>query len=160
MRWNLCQERQPLGFGYLESEGGIGGLIGKSTMSDIAILCIDDEIVILESLKEQLVRCFGNKYLYETAESAEEAWEVINELSEDDVEILIIVSDWLMPGMKGDEFLIQVHQKFPQIVKVMLTGQADESAIERVQKEANLYRCLHKPWSEQELAQTIISGLQ
>ena len=42
---------------------------------------------------------------------------------------IIIVSDWLMPGMKGDEFLIQVHQKFPHIVKVLLTGQADSEAI-------------------------------
>ena len=39
-----------------------------------------------------------------------------------------------MPGIKGDEFLIRVHQKYPKIVKVMLTGQADEVAIERVKK--------------------------
>ncbi len=128
-------------------------------MSKTAILCVDDETVILASLKEQLFRRFGDKYLYETAESADEAWEIINDF-EEDVEILIIVSDWLMPGTKGDEFLIQVHQKFPKITKVMLTGQADEAAIERVKKEADLHRCLHKPWTEEELAETIVSGLQ
>jgi CheY-like chemotaxis protein len=71
----------------------------------------------------------------------------------------VIVSDWLMPDMKGDEFLIEVHQKFPQIVTVMLTGQADEEAIVRAKEQGNLYCCLRKPWSEEELAQVINSTL-
>jgi predicted signal transduction protein with EAL and GGDEF domain len=49
-------------------------------MSNSAILCVDDEIIILESLREQLQRHFGDRYLYEVAESVEEAWEVIDEL--------------------------------------------------------------------------------
>lgn len=129
-------------------------------MSTAAILCVDDEIVILESIKEQLKRCFGDRYIYEVAESANEAWEVIEELQEDKIKILVIVSDWLMPGVKGDEFLIQVHQKFPQLMTIMLTGQADETAIERVKQKANLYACLYKPWQEQELCQTIASALE
>ena len=128
-------------------------------MSESAILCIDDEVVILESLKEQLQRHFGNRYIYEVADSAIEAWDVIRELQDEDVKILVIVSDWLMPGIKGDEFLIQVHQRFPNIVTVMLTGQADEAAIERTRQAANLHACLHKPWSETELVQTISSAL-
>lgn len=129
-------------------------------MSNKVILCVDDEAVILQSLKEQLKRSFGQQYLYETAESADEAWEVLEELHAEDIEVLIIVSDWLMPGMKGDEFLIQVHQKYPQIVTVLLTGQADEAAIARAQEQANLHRCLHKPWTEEELTSTIIAGLE
>ena len=128
-------------------------------MSSPAILCVDDEIVILDSLKEQLKRCFGNNYIYEVAESVEEAWEVIDELHDDGIKIIIIVSDWLMPGIKGDEFLIQVHQQFPQLITMMLTGQAEEAAIERAKKDANLYACLQKPWTEKELYQTIASAL-
>jgi CheY-like chemotaxis protein len=128
-------------------------------MSNTAILCVDDETVILESLKEQLKRRFGSQYLYEAAESAEEAWEIIEELHDENVKVVIIVSDWLMPEMKGDEFLIKVHQKYPDIVTVMLTGQADEAAVERAKKEANLYYCLRKPWSEDELAQIITSSV-
>ena len=128
-------------------------------MSNTAILCVDDEKVILESLKEQLKRRFGSQYLYEAAESAEEAWEIIEELYADNIKVLVIVSDWLMPEMKGDEFLIKVHHKYPQIVTVMLTGQADEDAIERAKKEANLYCCLRKPWTEDELAQVINCSL-
>ena len=128
-------------------------------MCELAILCVDDEIIILESLKEQLKRCFGNQYIYETAENAEEAWEVIEELREDNINIIVIVSDWLMPGTKGDEFLIQVHQKFPNLIKIMLTGQADEIAIENAKKQANLHACLSKPWTEEQLSQVITSAI-
>ncbi|EDN67426.1 two-component response regulator [Beggiatoa sp. PS] len=125
-----------------------------------AILCVDDEKTVLISLKAQIKKHFGNNYTYEFAESAEEAWEVIEEFNEDDIEILIIVTDWLMPQMKGDEFLIQVHHKYPKIAKIMLTGQADEEAVERAQREANLLSCLRKPWQETELINTIRSGLE
>ncbi len=129
-------------------------------MATKAILCVDDEETILESLKEQLKRSFGQRYLYEAANSAEEAMEVIDELIGDSVEVLIIVSDWLMPGTRGDEFLVQVHQRYPQIVTVMLTGQADKAAIDRARQEANLYCCLQKPWTEEDLVNTIVSGLE
>jgi CheY-like chemotaxis protein len=124
-----------------------------------AILCVDDEEMILSCLKEQLRRRLGSDYLFETANSGEEGLEVIDELVMDQIEILVVVSDWLMPGLRGDEFLAQVHQKYPQIVTVMLTGQADRCAIDRARTEANLYRCLHKPWNEEELVQTIQSSL-
>lgn len=129
-------------------------------MQNTAILCVDDEEVILESLKEQLKRKFNGQYIYEVAQSAAEAWDIIEELQEEGIKILMVVSDWLMPEIKGDEFLIEVHNKFPNIIKVMLTGQADREAIERTQKEANLFACLHKPWTEDELANAIISGLE
>ncbi len=123
------------------------------------ILCVDDEVVVLESLKIQLKQEFGDIYFYEMAESADEALEIIEELREDNIDILVIVSDWLMPGMKGDEFLIRVHDKYPGIIKVLLTGQADSEAIERAQHQANLHRCLCKPWNVKELIETIKSGL-
>jgi CheY-like chemotaxis protein len=128
-------------------------------MTKPVILCVDDEIVVLDSLKTQLKKAFNKDYIYEMAESADEALEIIDELDEEEIDILVIVSDWLMPGIKGDEFLIRVHQKFPKIVKVLLTGQADEEAIERAKTQANLHRCLFKPWTTEELIETIRSGL-
>jgi CheY-like chemotaxis protein len=128
-------------------------------MSDKAILCVDDEPIVLKSLRDQISRNFGHKYACEIASSVDEAWEVIEELYGEGVKVLLIVSDWLMPGVKGDEFLIEVHQKFPDIVTVLLTGQADEAAITRTRSEANLYACLSKPWSEQELLSTIEASL-
>lgn len=128
-------------------------------MSESAIICVDDEVIILDSLKEQLKRKFGDRFIYEMAENAEEAWEIIEELQEDEISIIAIVSDWLMPGIKGDEFLIQIHERFPDIVKVMLTGQADEEAIARAKQDADLHACIHKPWTEAELAKVITTAL-
>ncbi len=128
-------------------------------MTNKAIICVDDEQFILETLVEQLKRKFGNEYIYEAAESATEALDILEELQTDNIEVLIIVSDWLMPQMKGDEFLIEVHQKFPNIVTVMLTGQADENAIARAKKEANLHYCLYKPWQEEELTEIVATAL-
>lgn len=129
-------------------------------MSKPVILCVDDEEAVLESLKAQLKSALGNSYRYEMAEDANEALELIDKLVEKDVTIILIVSDWLMPGMKGDDFLINIHQKYPKIIKIMLTGQADEAAIERSIQEANLYCYLSKPWSEAELVKAIQSALR
>jgi DNA-binding NtrC family response regulator len=128
-------------------------------MSKSAILCVDDEVGVLESLEIELQQAFNGKYLCEFAESAAEALEIIEELCEAEVKILVIVSDWLMPGMKGDELLIKIHQKYPQIVTVMLTGQADKEAIERTKTQANLHAFIEKPWRNQELIEAIKSGL-
>ncbi|MEZ2235846.1 response regulator [Microcoleus sp.] len=124
-----------------------------------AILCVDDEISVLESLEIELQQAFNGHYLYEFAESAAEALEIIAELCQDEVNILVIVSDWLMPGMKGDQLLIEIHQKYPKIVTVMLTGQADKDAIERTKTQANVHALLAKPWNHQELIEAIKSGI-
>lgn len=123
------------------------------------ILCVDDERTVLQSIKTQLKKRLGDDFMVETADHPEEALELLDELVEEDTDVLLIVSDWLMPGMKGDEFLERVHEKFPQIVKVMLTGQADPSAVERAKTNANLFQLLNKPWQEDELIATIQKGL-
>lgn len=124
-------------------------------MSKPVILCVDDETIILTSLLRQLQTAFDEQYLYETAENVEEALEIIAELQEEKTDLLVIVSDWLMPGVNGDEFLIQVHQEFPSVVKIMLTGQADSVAVQRAEAQANLHACLLKPWREEELVKII-----
>lgn len=131
-----------------------------SMMIKPVILCVDDELVVLDSLKIQLKNAFQDAYLYEIAEDASEALEIIDELDDDAIPLIVIISDWLMPGIKGDDFLIKVHEKHPRVVKIMLTGQADEAAIERAKQETNLYRVLDKPWKENELIETIQAGLE
>ena len=54
-------------------------------MSKPAILCVDDEKVVLQSLRTQLKEAFGDDYIYELAEDADEALEVINELCEEGI---------------------------------------------------------------------------
>ncbi|MBL7992487.1 MAG: response regulator [Candidatus Kapabacteria bacterium] len=128
-------------------------------MKKKVILCVDDEPMILESLEIQLRAHFGDRFLYESAESAKEAIEVIEDLVGNGLRLLVIVSDWLMPGVRGDEFLIEVNERFPGIIKVLLTGQADDAAIQRAWEVAQIHRCLAKPWSPEELFETIQSGL-
>ncbi|MBN1998426.1 response regulator [candidate division KSB1 bacterium] len=123
------------------------------------IILVDDEKIILDSLKTQLKNNFGNQFIYEVAENADDATEVIEEMVKDGYDIIIIVSDWLMPGINGDEFLIRIHQKYPQIVKIMLTGQADDTAVQRAKNLAHLHCCIFKPWTEKELVDTIKSCL-
>ncbi len=132
----------------------------KTKMPKLSILCVDDEVIILNSLLRQMQAAFGDSYVYETSENAEEALEILEELQAENTDVIVILSDWLMPGMKGDEFLIEVHKKFPNVVKILLTGQADEAAIERAKEQANLHRYLQKPWSEQELIACIQEGLE
>ena len=79
-------------------------------MSKPVILCVDDERMVLDSLRTQLAAEFGNAYTYEGAEDAEEAFELISELNDTEVSVIVIISDWLMPGMKGDELLIRIHK--------------------------------------------------
>lgn len=128
-------------------------------MSKAVILCVDDERMVLDSLRTQLEAAFGDAYIYEGAEDAEEALDVINDLNEEGISVILIISDWLMPGMRGDELLIKIHQNYPNVIKIMLTGQADGVAIERAKKQANLHCCLFKPWLESDLLETIKSGL-
>lgn len=120
-----------------------------------AIICIDDEKIILDSLVEQLEKYFGEDYIYEPAESAEEAMEIIEDLDDEGIEIEVIVCDWLMPGMKGDEFLLKIDLKYPHIVKVLLTGQADEALVYNLKQEADKFEIVHKPWGKEELIDAI-----
>ncbi len=120
-----------------------------------AIICIDDESIILNSLVEQLENHYGSGYIYEGAESAEEAYDLIDDLTEEDIEIEIIVCDWLMPGLKGDEFLLKIDLKYPHVTKILLTGQADENSVKNLQHEADKFAVVHKPWDKEDLFSTI-----
>ena len=124
------------------------------------LLCVDDELIVLTALKDQLRRAFGNDFHVDVAESAEEALELLDELADQGHRLLVIVSDWLMPGMKGDEFLVEAHRRFPTVVKIMLSGQAEQAAVDRARKEAGLHEFLAKPWNAAELVETINLGLR
>jgi adenylate cyclase len=128
-------------------------------MNELAILVVDDEPMVLESLAEELQRNFGQDYQIEAAESGEEALEIIKELHVERIEIAVVVSDHLMPGMKGDELLIQIHSQYPNILKIMLTGQAGVEAVGNVVNLANLYRYIAKPWDSTDLSLTVKEAL-
>jgi diguanylate cyclase (GGDEF)-like protein/PAS domain S-box-containing protein len=125
-----------------------------------AILCVDDEQMILTSLKTQLSIFFGEEYDIELAQSAEDALEIIEELKLDGVELELIVSDFLMPGMKGDEFLIKVQNLLPKTKKMLLTGQANLEGITNIINNGALYRYISKPWEQTDFIMTIKEALK
>ncbi|MEE3719080.1 PAS domain S-box protein [Tumidithrix elongata RA019] len=128
-------------------------------MNKQTILCVDDERNVLLSLRTQLLRRFPDCRV-EIAESADEALELIDELLSEGVEIPLVISDQIMPGMKGDRLLIELHHRYPQILQVMLTGQASAEDVGNVVNQGNLYRFLAKPWNEIDLCLTVTEALR
>ena len=129
-------------------------------MEKPTLICVDDEKHILSSLKEQLKRAFKSQYIIETVESGEEALELLEELQKAEVDIPLIISDQIMPGMKGDELLIEFHERTPQTLKILLTGQADADAVGKVVNAANLYRYIGKPWEQEDLILTVREAIR
>ncbi|MEG4496054.1 adenylate/guanylate cyclase domain-containing protein [Microcoleus sp. F10-C6] len=123
------------------------------------IICVDDEKTILKSLKAELKETLGNTYQIEIAEGGKDALELIAELLEDGYEIPLIISDYVMPDMKGDELLRLVHEISPQTLKVMLTGQATIEAVGNAIKQAKLYRYIGKPWQTEDLKLTVTEAV-
>lgn len=120
-----------------------------------AIICVDDEDIILEALKDQLGSFFEHQYLIETAETAEVALEIYDELIASGYEVPVVISDYLMPAMRGDELLIKVHEKNPHTLKILLTGHANIEGITNAINRANLYRYIPKPWDKDDLILTV-----
>ncbi len=131
----------------------------SKTMSKQVIICVDDETTVLRSLKVELQEAIGNDYLIEMAQGGEEALELIKELLEEGYEIPLIISDYIMPDMRGDELLKQVHIILPKTLKIMLTGQADLEAVGKAIQYAKLYRYIAKPWQAEDLSLTVKEAL-
>ena len=110
-----------------------------------AILCVDDEKIILLSLIRELRNTFGDEFVYEKATDAYQAYEVIDDLAREGIKLILIISDWLMPGIKGDEFLETVRKRHPDIKAIMITGQADESVINHLVENGCVTDVIEKP---------------
>jgi len=124
------------------------------------ILCVDDEKIVLDSLKSQLKQFFKSEYIIETAESGEEALEILEEYEEEEgILPQLVISDMIMPHMKGSELLEQVHSKYPDTLKILLTGQADKQDIISTVSKVELYRYFAKPWDKMDLNMTVKEAL-
>jgi CheY-like chemotaxis protein len=119
------------------------------------IICVDDEKFFLTSLKNEISRIFSSKIVIEIAESGEEALELIYDLKKNGYEIPVIISDFVMNGMYGDEFLKEAQKIHPSSKKILLTGQATLSGVRNSINDANLYRYVIKPWDSTDLQLTL-----
>lgn len=115
------------------------------------IICVDDEPSVLDTLQEQLRGYFSQTHEVEVATSAEEALEMIHDIKDSGGSVEVIITDQVMPGMKGDEFLEKVNTFLPDTIKILLTGQAGlDNAIHAI-NYGGLNRYVEKPWNMDDL---------
>ena len=128
-------------------------------MSKPYIICVDDERIVLDSLKVELKFKFSTDFDIEVAESSQEALQLFEELKSEQAEIPLIISDYIMPQMKGDQLLKQICEQNPQIVAIFLTGQATLQGVTNAVNQAGIFRFIEKPWSKEILYSTVSEAL-
>lgn len=114
--------------------------------SKIVILYVDDEENNLISFKAT----FRIKYKVYTAISGDEAMKILDQNN-----IEIIITDQRMPNMTGVEFLEKVLVKYPDTMRILLTGYTDMAAVVDAINKGKIFHYLTKPWDENELEMTI-----
>ncbi|SFW88491.1 response regulator [Chitinophaga sancti] len=112
----------------------------------IHILYIDDEIHNLNAFKAS----FRRLYTIFTASSAEEAVKVLEK-----EEIHIIISDQRMPKMTGIEFFESILDRYPEPIRILLTGYADINAVIDAINKGQVYKYFSKPWNDEDLRHNI-----
>lgn len=118
----------------------------------VTVLCVDDEPHILSALRRCL-RPEGWQVL--DAAGGAQALELLTHEPVD-----LVISDMRMPGMDGAQLLEQVHARWPQTVRLLLTGHADTDAAVAAINRGRIFRYLSKPWDEQELRAAVGQGLK
>ncbi len=109
----------------------------------LTLLCVDDEANILSAL-QRLFRPEG--YRIFTAESGREGLEILERETVD-----LVISDMRMPEMNGAQFLEQVQAKWPDTVRVLLTGYAEISVTIDAINKGQIYRYISKPWEDADM---------
>lgn len=115
------------------------------------ILIVDDEPANLRLLE----RLFRAQYQVITASSGMEALELLGQY-----DVAVIISDQRMPGMTGIEFLKRAAQIRSQTVRIILTGYTDVNALVEVINSGVVYKYVPKPWSNEDLLQTVTRALE
>jgi DNA-binding NtrC family response regulator len=115
------------------------------------VLFVDDEPSILEGFKRTLRK---EPFTIVVASSGAAALAALQTTAVD-----AIVSDQRMPGISGSELLERVRQRYPDIIRIMLTGEASLPATVRALSQAPLYRFLCKPVNSDDLVRTLMQAL-
>ncbi|MBN3863349.1 response regulator [Pseudomonas frederiksbergensis] len=115
------------------------------------LLLVDDEESILNSLR-RLLR--GQPYEVLLATSGAQALEIMAQRPVD-----LVMSDARMPNMDGATLLAHVRQRYPDTLRIMLTGYADPSAIIKAINEGQIHRYISKPWHDEEMLLTLRQSL-
>jgi DNA-binding NtrC family response regulator len=116
------------------------------------IAIVDDEEMVLTSLRSFLL--LETDYQVETYSSPAAAIDSLENKPLD-----LVISDYLMPGMNGIEFLLQMKKMQPFATRILLTGYADkENAIKAI-NDVGLYQYVEKPWNNDDLLIVLRSAI-
>jgi response regulator RpfG family c-di-GMP phosphodiesterase len=121
--------------------------------NDIRILFVDDEQMILKTLRRLFIDS-GVDIL--TAESGEEGLEIL----ENDPPVHIVVSDYRMPGMNGVEFLKTVNARWPETVRIVLSGYADTASVVAAINDGQIFKFIAKPWDDDNFKKIIMDAAE
>ncbi len=124
------------------------------------ILCVDDDQSVLQALRSLLEKTLNGKADIEVAECGDDALDICDDLADEGRPVSIVISDYIMPNMRGDDLLIKLHERSPKMIKIMLTGQSDLTGVRRVINKASLYRFLEKPFNNADLILTAKSAVE
>jgi len=122
-------------------------------LEKILILCVDDEKNVLHAMERIFL---DDDYEILTATSGEEGLRTL----ENHGPCQIVISDYRMPGMDGVEFLRAVYQRWPETVRIVLSGYADAAAIVSAINDGHIYKFIPKPWNDNELRVAIANALE
>jgi len=126
-----------------------------------SILFIDDDPVALRLIIDTFKQHFGDRFSYQKAGSAEEAEEVLLEdLGRRGALPKLIVSDWIMPGKRGDELLNIIGDEYPEIRLVLHSGLSDQAMEDRLKQSCQLVASLRKPWDGRQHFELIAQALE
>lgn len=117
------------------------------------ILFVDDEVNALSSFKRLFF--VDNDIDVYTAKNGPEALKILNYN-----EIDLVVSDMRMPQLNGNDFLQYLKDKYPTILRIMLTAYADVPTTVDAINKGEVFRFLTKPWNDEELKKTILGALE
>ncbi len=117
------------------------------------ILFVDDEVNALSSFKRLFF--VDNDIEVYTAKNGPEALKILNYN-----EIDLVVSDMRMPQLNGNDFLQYLKDKYPNILRIMLTAYADVPTTVDAINKGEVFRFLTKPWNDEELKETILGALE
>ena len=115
------------------------------------VLCVDDEPNILNALKRLLRR---EDYRLITVGSAEEGLALLALQP-----VHVVLSDQRMPGINGTEFLARVRERYPDVLRIILSGYMDVDAITEAVNKGHVYKFFLKPWNDQNLKLEIRQAL-
>jgi len=119
----------------------------------IKILCVDDERNVLRALERIFL---DDDYEIVIAGSGDEGLQIM----EASGPFQVVISDYRMPVMNGVEFLKEVYKRWPETVRIVLSGYADAGAIVAAINEGHIYRFIPKPWNDDELRVTLHNSLE